>query len=42
MRYYARVNAARRREAADHTVAPIAPGEAVPRLDPAREQLMLV
>jgi hypothetical protein len=42
MRYYSRVSATRRRQAADHTVALIAPGEAVPRLDAAREPLMLV
>jgi integrase len=42
MRYYSRVNATRRRQAADHTVALIAPSDAVQRLDPAREPLMLL
>jgi hypothetical protein len=42
MRYYSRVNAARRRQAADNIVGLVAPGEAVRHLDAVCEPLMLV
>jgi integrase len=40
MRYYSRVSATRRRQAADHIVGLVAPGEAAPHLDAVRQPLM--